>query len=823
MYLKKLELAGFKSFGGRTSIVLEPGLTAVVGPNGSGKSNVADAVRWVLGEQSMKTLRLSKSEEVIFTGTESKTRASMAEVSLLLDNEDSAMPVDAAEVQITRRLYRSGASEYLLNGNKVQHGVLQQLLAQAGFGQNSYAVIGQGMIDRLLLATPLERKTLFEEASGTKKYELKRDDQMRKLDATQKNITRLTALLAELAPRYKEVAAEAELLERQQELTRQLAETKRSFARQQYTELLKDVEANKQQHESLQGQLAKVEAELRDFQTLRSSHQAQLRQSERSRTLALKKHTQLTLRRTKLVQKLADLEAQLHILGQTAKVDVGQDMRRLQRDRKVCLGSLAGIRKKITSLAETIDGYNVKLGDIESGLKQLNASLAAYRKQLQRGQKREYLNHALGLLNLLAHKDNLLTMSKPDRDLAVHKMRRMIMLAIEDQSDLVAQEMTSLQAKITRQMSKREEQIELRNKEIIRQRGLEIDCAAHEEALKQIDTKLGQLRNSGKDVQPEAQVSQDAIKTKVGDYQEQIANVDRELSEVTKSLEHSVAVIGADTVRVNQGIEQRVAKRAELLAGIAGVSREGTVLQQRMSRTEEHYSKSFGEELTAASAHSKVTERQIARLEVELGVVQGLDPDVKEHAAELKEQLGRLESQLADLHSAASDIEALIRSLESDIHKHFVRSFDAINTQFVHFFARLFGGGKAQLSYEVADSGSFGIEISVTPPGKRPQALAVLSGGERALGGIALLAAIMAVNPSPFVVLDEVDAALDDTNAQKFTRILTDLQLRTQLIVITHNHETMQAARRLVGITSDERGAAMAISANFSTVSAQKD
>lgn len=821
MYLKKLELAGFKSFGGRTTISLEQGLTAIVGPNGSGKSNIADAVRWVLGEQSTKLLRLAKSEELIFAGTQRKARASMAEVSLLLSNERGVMPVDAAEVQITRRLYRNGTSEYLLNGSKIRHAALQELLAQAGFGQNSYAVIGQGMVDRLLLASPVERKTLFEEASGTKKFELKRDDQVRKLEQTRRNITDLTAMITELTPRHKAVEAEAQMLARKEEVTAQLAAAKQSYLARQLHSLAGEVERGTLQREKVQSELSTVEAELAEYQASRSRQDAQVRAQERARATALGQHAKLTEQRTQLVQQIAETLAQQSAAKTAVPGTTEQERRALERERKACIQSLGTIRKKLSTLEETIGGYDATISHMELVLKELNTTLASHRRQLQRGQKREYLNHALGLLNLLAQKDNILTMKKSDRDIAMHKMRRMIKLAIDDQSDIVAQEISSLQVKITRQMSKREDQIELRSKEIIRQRGLEIDYAIREEALAQLEARLQELDRASKTTERATQAVKAASEDKLSLLRDRIAKIDTRLVEATQSL--GANVVTANTGRLNRDIESRVAKRAELTGRLQSATRELAMHQKNRAVLEAQYVREYGKLATYSVPDTSVTDQQIAKLEAELTLVRELDPAVKVKAATLQAELSHLQSQLEDLEAAAADLETLISSLEADIHAHFVQGFEAINSQFTSFFSKLFGGGEAKLAYETTESGDYGIEISATPPGKRPQQLAVLSGGERALGGIALLAAIMAVNPSPFVVLDEVDAALDDTNARKFNQVLKELQRRTQLIVITHNHETMQAAQQLIGITSDNQGAAMAVSASLDTALAQKD
>ena len=203
MYLKKLELIGFKSFAQKTTLEFNRGVVSVVGPNGSGKSNIADAIRWALGEQSIKLLRGKRSEDVIFSGSSSKARLGMAEVSIHLDNEDRQMPVDYSEVVITRRVYRNGEGEYLLNNGPVRLQDIQLLLAKANFGQRSYSVIGQGMIDHILVASPAERKAFFDEAAGVRQFQIKREQAVSKLEQTEENLEQARMLLVEIEPHLR--------------------------------------------------------------------------------------------------------------------------------------------------------------------------------------------------------------------------------------------------------------------------------------------------------------------------------------------------------------------------------------------------------------------------------------------------------------------------------------------------------------------------------------------------------------------------------------------------------------------------------------------
>ncbi|HAT03750.1 MAG TPA: hypothetical protein DCS29_03180 [Candidatus Magasanikbacteria bacterium] len=235
MYVKSLEINGFKSFA--TNTILEfpapklgrHSITAIVGPNGSGKSNVSDAIRWVLGEQSMKHLRGKKSEDIIFAGSEGKGKMSLASVTMILDNSDHRAPVDYDELIIARRLYRSGESEYLLNGQQVRLFDLQILLAQGQFGQGSYSVIGQGTIDRLLLQTPAERKSFFDEAVGIKEFQIKRHHAALKLQKTQENISQAETLLQEIEPRLKSLKRQVHKLEKRQEVEIHLRELQEQY------------------------------------------------------------------------------------------------------------------------------------------------------------------------------------------------------------------------------------------------------------------------------------------------------------------------------------------------------------------------------------------------------------------------------------------------------------------------------------------------------------------------------------------------------------------------------------------------------------------
>jgi len=302
MYLQKLEIQGFKSFALKTTLEFNQKLTAIVGPNGSGKSNVADAIRWVLGEQSVKLLRGKKAEDVIFAGSDRKTRSGMAEVSIFLNNEDGSAPIDYSEIVITRRVYRDGQSEYLLNNHPVRLIDINLLLARANFGQKTYSVIGQGMIDSILVSSPADRKEFFEEATGIKQYQIKREQSISKLGATYENLEQAELVLQEITPRLKTLTRQVKRLEKRGELESTLTELQKKYFGWRWAELTR-------QHEAVQSQYEKINQELENFKLSQQNLETKMSELQKTESLPQayhdlkKRHDATRLELNKLIKE----------------------------------------------------------------------------------------------------------------------------------------------------------------------------------------------------------------------------------------------------------------------------------------------------------------------------------------------------------------------------------------------------------------------------------------------------------------------------------------------------------------------------------------
>lgn len=750
MYLSRMEIQGFKTFAQKTSLVF-PGpktgdhaVTVVVGPNGSGKSNIADAIRWCLGEQSMKLLRGKTAQDIIFSGSEGRSRSGFAEVSLTFDNSDKSLNVSFVEVVITRRLYRDGESEYLLNGQTVRLSDIQLLLAEAGVGQRSYSVIGQGMIDQVLSATPEERKIFFDDATGVRGLQIKRHQALLKLQKSAENLADVEMVLRELEPRLS-------LLRRQ-------------------VKRLNDREA--------------VASELK---TLSAAYYGTMwwnAGDERSAVEARQKSAAALV-----VAKKADLDARDAELVALEKAQVpssstdADSMQALQSEYKKAQQDLADARRAHFTLERELELAKVKsqstwaplpLPDIIAEVKDVSVAHESLLGRLKS------VTNLADLAPIIADLDGISARSKRLRD-------RLTRPNPED-------------------FSPSPESI-----------------AAIANALTAVKTAEDSVKRAEVSMDAKAKASV-AATSEVFAVQKDVRRLQQELS----GLEGQANAVAIDLARVETRLE--------------GLKKE---IEDATSESAESIMKTAPTDriLDIGPTHDRML-----RLRHQLELIGGIDESVMKEFAEAEERSTFLTTQVSDLRSAISSTEKVIDELDEQIRAQSDVAFKNIATEFQKYFAILFGGGRCSLvkltKEELAvDEGNgqgaegelvhhddvdtlesiakrvqerkdsvVGIDIQATPPGKRLKALNLLSGGERALTSIALVSAIMATNPAPFVVLDEVDAALDEANTVRFANIINELRKLTQFIVITHNRATMEKADVLYGVTMGDDGVSKLLS-----------
>lgn len=733
VHLKKLELQGFKTFAQKT--VLEflpdaggrPGLTAIVGPNGSGKSNIADAIRWVMGEQSLKSLRAKKSEDIVFSGSAKKSRAGFAEVNMLLLNNDRP-EIDLSEIMITRRLYRNGQSEYEINKKSVRLTDVVMLLAQAGLGQRTYSVIGQGMVDSVLAASPLERKEFFDEAAGLRSLQLKKQASINKLEAAKENLKQAELILREIGPRLSVLERQARRLEQRSEIEQALHEAEAYYYGGVWFEL--------------RGKIGGVESAIKQEEEKKAECMKRIRGLEEE-LAALEKSVTASAGFQEIRSRLDELARQRAELREDQlKLENAQELSRLKSEKSWSPLPLFKIVETIERLQARHESLWKAVSAAEPDINQAKQLIADIKKENE------------SLLSQLRRPASGQESAAADPSLE-KKLRGL------------AQEITRLD-------------------------GL-------------IQTTEGRWEAWNK--------SEQAGRAHIFELQHKLTDGRKEAS------------------RVESKVNETAVNLARFETRREGFLRDLRLYAPGLEKKLDAMAEEFGSKKTPAEIEALAP--QLGKLRSKLEWIGGIDPEVTKEYEETQKRFGDLQTQTQDLKQAMVSLESIIAELDATIKERAETSFRLLDREFGNYFKKLFGGGEAKLveiqsepeeaeteeaAAARAEERVVGVDILATPPGKRLKSVALLSGGERALTSIALICAIMATNPSPFVVLDEVDAALDEANSRKFADIISQLADRTQFVVVTHNRATMNQAHVLYGVTMGDEGVSQLLSVKLEEI-----
>ncbi|MCA9389286.1 MAG: AAA family ATPase [Candidatus Magasanikbacteria bacterium] len=739
MSLKRIEIQGFKTFAQKTTVEFRPDaggqrtVTAVVGPNGSGKSNIADAIRWVMGEQSMRLLRGKKSEDVIFSGTEKRSRSGFAEVTMVLDNADPEKTgIGTEEIQVTRRLYRDGQSEYEVNKQSARLSDVALLLAQAGIGQRTYSVIGQGMIDQVLVASPMERREFFDEAFGLKPFQMKRTQAMNKMDDSRKNIGQIELMMNELGPRLTLLEKQVKRLAEREKIEEELHALEKAYYGHEWRNL--DV--------SIKTMMAKLQFAKQEETTLETQAQAlEAKLAEMEKTTP---QAEGFRERRAVIDKLREQRASFR--EQELKLETKRAVAEVRAEKP-------WVPLPLTKIIEQVESFKSRHETLKELLSNETPDLEALRKQVS------------GLLT-----DTQELVSKLQRPAPEPEKAAVIDTSIEEEWETIQTQKTALDA----QIKEAEQQLEAWQKE------------------------------------------EDGKRSHIFDTQRALTKLRHDAqSAERRGSEASIELARLETRR--EGV-------------LADVRLHAPHLEEELLRDE------FFQGDTPSDTPTKMQ-----RLRSQLEWIGGIDPETIKEYEETKKRSDELEVQLTDIREGLQALETVVAELDTTINERAKHAFERLNKEFARYFKTLFGGGEAQIielqpevkkaneededvDYEEAQDDEQkkeerkGIDIMVTPPGKRFKSISLLSGGERALTSIALICAIMATNPSPFVVLDEVDAALDETNSRKFAEIVASLADKTQFIVVTHNRATMAKASLLYGVTMGDDGVSQLLSVSLEEV-----
>ncbi len=864
MYLKRLETQGFKSFAKKTVLEFETGITAIVGPNGSGKSNTADALRWVLGEQSAKLMRGKKSEDVIFAGSDKKSRSGFAEVIATFDNRDHKIPVDAAEVSIGRRITRSGESEYLINGARVRLLDIVDLVLKSNIGTSRYTVIGQGTIDQMILSGPSEIKNLLDEASGVKTYYIKRDRTLRRLEQTAQNLMRAEDLLRELEPRVKSLRRQAKRMEAREAIEVDLKAYLKEHLGSQWWTLKSSIDGLNKELEGLTQQRTQVEAVM-------DAHLQKIELHEKENSQALNEYKSVQEKLQSLQSEKNGLLEQVSLIrgkmqsqktgvtdGASLEIDshtLEQKIIEIESQLQNTLAQQQSASKQLEAQEESISAVNAQLTELYTALsnpagsdwtliEEQMANLDNTFTQFQRiidetsdmGQVRNAtaaVVQAWGKFKSTAadaakHPDYNRKLQEQLQDLTNEKDK---LLADQNALAMAVSKASMTKDFLAGQLSS------LQNEKL------------------HVDLELKKSVSGNSDGYIQELVSEEnKVQVKLAEITEKIAKMESQLQGFYDSESNWKAAIAEEDKRFRQQQDEL----SRIRDNASKVEVEKAKLETQSDAIVADIVAQLGSDMLEKIQQVEIKREtdglaeKIAKLQHQLSLIGGVDELTLQEYHETENRYTNLEGQVTDLHKSMGDLRSVMDELDEHIKTKFNEAFHKVNAQFEQYFRVLFNGGRAYLSlvkpnenqteaeavemeaedakeaaeakdqmrpeekivakYEKGSLAVAGVEIRATPPNKKLSAIQSLSGGERSLTSIALLCSLLTCFPSPFVVLDEVDAALDEANTIRFGQILGKLAHQTQFITITHNRETMSQANIIYGVTMGDDGVSQLLS-----------
>lgn len=919
MFLKSVEIMGFKSFADRTRIEFSEGISALLGPNGCGKSNVVDSVKWVLGEQSTKNMRAEKMEDVIFNGTETRKALNVAEVTLTIANEDGILDLDVPEVAIKRRLFRNGESEYLVNNTPVRLKELRELFFDTGIGKSAYSIMEQGKIDQVLSNKPEERRYLFEEAAGITKFKVRGNEADRKLTRTEENMVQVENILREVRRNY-------ETLKKQSEKTLQYRECKSQiFDLEIDLQLLKLESLNenkkkksdklirkKELYEKLSGEIEGINGSLLENQGQVSHMESELVEFQKKLYgMGLEKENQENQKRmlreqiSEVDTSLASIEARdkflsekiLQIKGNREKkeetlkdyrdrlAELSRNIERLEGSISQCDQTVKNNESEITKLDGESFTLEANRDDLGEDLRVLTDDIVS---QLDKGlrdtgfsrSRREFLEERVQELTATSRvqingriqiiNDALRVSGSKD----LKKILENCVTLLGDSSDSFAE----LESVFNEYKSTNPDFLDgfLAPEGIItRKRDIDNRISAVLEKVKLNRDKIKNLQNENKTLNQkienyrvgleEQKVSIATIKTQVDAVNDSLKVLDRELKdqedylkdnaeELAKEqnkkktllikiveLEESGKKLESEKLKTKkalenlekgitdknlslQGEEVELKKKISRVNAVKeDISRYNidmaqleTETQNLFSNFRDKYSRELEEyDLRAEQINLPAPEikSRLDSVKLKLKSIGQVNLMAPEEFSEVKERFEFLNGQLEDLKTARDNLIEVTKEIKNESEKLFMETYTQIRKEFHEMFRRLFGGGRAELKLLNPDNIlESGIEIYAQPPGKKLENISLLSGGERSLTGVGLLFATYLIKPSPFCILDEIDAAMDEANIQRFVNVLVDFGKKSQFIVITHNKKTVTGASTLLGVTMQESGVSKIIS-----------
>jgi chromosome segregation protein len=763
MYLRSIEMKGFKSFPARTKLEFSPGVSVIVGPNGSGKSNITDAVLWALGEQSPGAIRGASMQDVISAGGEGVGRRRAAEVEVVIDNSEGRAASELSEIAIQRTLDRSGEGVYRLNGARCRLVDVVEVLSDTNLGREMHSVISQGRVESIVHSKPRERRLLVEEAAGLGKHRKRRRRAELKLRSARDNLDRALDLEREARARLRPLKRQAQAAELGARIEREELELRGRLVAEELRFGKDRALAAERAAERARDKRAGVEKRLAEVSARRRGAEERFAARDRERTQAWGLLTKLRGEQQRTAVRAASL-ADRQIGLESALESLRAEFGPLTLD----LGSTEG------APAERARKLEEELGEIDAGLSAATEGLARARAEEAAEREREA---ALGEVQAGAER-------------------------------------------ATRHARRAEGLLGERHREALRSR-----VAAGEELLDDVRAAATAVA-----------AAEGAIRARVGLIEAKVVGEEGDgdaIAEEMRECSRQESELQVEMKAASDALTEAQVEAAHLGDRRAEAAKELASIAERLGEEVEPAEEALGDDERAD------IDRRLQRLERRRSQIGPVNPLAEQEYEEAREHVESLQTQREDTERGMRELEALIRDIDREIERAFEQTFEATAKNFEEMVEHLFPGGRGRLrrvnlrpvrdaeeepagDTEGGEEGEseeaeeerevLGVEIEVTPAGKSTRKLSLLSGGEKSLVALAFVFAVFLARPCPFYILDEVEAALDDANIDRFLQLIRRFSDRAQFVIVTHQKRTMDAADVLYGVTMGGDGVTKVVS-----------
>lgn len=914
MFLKSLDIHGFKSFADKTHIQFSEGITALLGPNGCGKSNVVDAIKWVLAENRSKNLRADKMEDVIFNGTETRPALNTAEVTLTLCNDKGLLPLDEEEIAITRRLYRSGDQEYFINKRPAGPTEIRRLFMDTGVGKAAYSVMEQGKIDQILSSKPEDRRYLFEEAAGISRSKAECAEAERELERTRQNMTQIEIALNEIKRQYDSLKIQSEKTIKYRKFKEEIynyeldlnllrlknfvqdkarheeelknVQQKRDNIRKEIEEINNTISENTNKVKAMQDELYAKQAELVGIGKEKNGKMELVKQFN-SRSLEIKEKIDSLEVRKKASQERIDT-FQDEIDDQNALLhDKQKQLLDIAKSIQTFNENIEKSSDLITDNDRKVDSLRVKIGDLEKERTNLQQELASITEDIV-FELDEKLKNA-------GFSENAMKLAKEELDTNLQKLKiflngrknifsdyamqshnadensKMIneaKTAFEDAENQIQNVESSLSKYLNASPSFLTEFLSPQGI-MTKKRNIDSKISGNSSEIEKINTQISQIHSENSNLSEkiseyketlnkfkmnELQMQEQINSTKnqismiersLSTEQNSLRNIDDELFSETKHSEEINEQINTVQDELNE-IEYRGNKLADELnkldeeiakcnKSVSGKNNSLQKKQEEQNKYQEQYERltltinssendiknikqnfqdqysrdlmEFEERMYKITTSASDLREKLSNTKKDFQSLGSVNLMAPEEFTEVKDRYERQKTNYEDTQKSLDNLIRVSEEIKSKSSEMFLKTYNQIKKNFHNMFRRLFNGGRAELKLEnPTNILTSGIDIYAQPPGKKLENIALLSGGEKTMTAVALLFATYQVRPSPFCLLDEIDAALDDKNVSSFVTTLENFANVSQYIVITHNKKTVMGASTMLGVTMEESG-----------------